>query len=195
MQRIAITTPEIRSDEPVMIRTILDNGWDRIHLRHPDASLRDVRRLIESIPQKYHSRLRLHGHFALINEFNIGGLHLNHRCPAPPPHYNGLLSRSCHSIDEIRTCRDMEYVTLSPIFDSISKSGYHSAFSPAELQSLSEVASVPVIALGGVTPHNVGTLTNYGFAGFATLGYLMGAKDNDDLRLRLLQFDMCSDQN
>lgn len=189
MQRIAITTSHIRGDEPDMIRTILNHGWERVHLRHPDASLRDIRRIIEAVPQKYHNRLRIHGHFTLINEFNLGGLHLNKRCPLPPQHYRGPLSRSCHSLAEVAKASDMEYVTLSPIFDSISKSGYFSTFSSSDLLNLKKTAPVPVIALGGITPDNVGTLAQYGFAGFATLGYLMEARDVEELNWRLAQFD------
>ena len=112
MMRIAVTGTDPRHDEGEWIATILREGWDAVHLRHPAASLSEMRRLIESVPQQFHSRLRLHGHFELINEFNVGGLHLNRRCPAPPANYRGGLSRSCHTIEEIATADShLEYVT------------------------------------------------------------------------------------
>lgn len=175
MIRIAITPEAIdEQNEARAVVAILDNGWDRVHLRHPNASRRDMINLLETIPQKYHSRLVLHGHFDLINEFNIGGLHLNHRCPEPPQLYNGALSKSCHSIGEVRESagKGFTYVTLSPIFDSISKTGYKSRFSPKELEELEEITDVPVIALGGINFNRLDKISRYKFSGYAMLGAL-----------------------
>lgn len=168
--RIAITTEEITDSEPSIVTRILDSGWDMVHLRHPRASLREMRNLIEAIPQRYHSRLRIHGHFSLTNEFNLGGIHLNRRCPAVPDNYSGPHSRSCHSIDEAKAATDCDYVTLSPIFDSISKVGYKAAFTHSELLRLNEFHSPVVIALGGITPEKTTLLNNYNFGGYAVSG-------------------------
>lgn len=174
MIKIAITPEEINErNEAAAVRSLLDNGWDKVHLRHPGASRRDMINLLEKIAQEYHPRLVLHGHFDLVNEFNLGGLHLNHRCPTPPPLYTGPLSKSCHSIAEIKECvkikQKFAYVTLSPIFDSISKSGYKSRFDDKELEKLREITEVPVIALGGVTFERLPQVNRYNFSGFAML--------------------------
>ncbi|ROT13363.1 thiamine phosphate synthase [Muribaculaceae bacterium Isolate-105 (HZI)] len=189
MMRIAVTGTDPRHDEGEWIATILREGWDAVHLRHPAASLSEMRRLIESVPQQFHSRLRLHGHFELTNEFNVGGLHLNRRCPAPPANYRGGLSRSCHTIEEIATADShLEYVTLSPVFDSISKPGYTAAFSDYELESIETFSSPIVIALGGVTPERIDFIRRSGFGGYAVLGYLWAASGQQDLEHRLRQF-------
>lgn len=187
MKRIAITSTEIFDQEASYIVTILDAGWDYVHLRHPSATLRDMRRVIEAVPQKYHRRLRLHGHFELVNEFNLGGLHLNSRCPLAPENYNGSVSRTCHSLDEVKNVGSVEYVTLSPIFDSVSKVGYNAAFGRDELSSI--VKDDKVIALGGVTPHTVAELSRYGFIGYAVLGYLFNSPDVSILKNRLDEFE------
>lgn len=185
--RIAITPEAEHHDEARWITAILDAGWDWVHLRHPGASRRDIKRIIEDIPQRYHSRLRLHGHMELVYEFNIGGLHLNSRCPVAPSGYFGPVSRSCHSIDELGRYQHCDYLTLSPIYDSVSKSGYRSAFTPAELAGLPDR---PVIALGGIVPERLEELSRYRFAGFAVLGYLWKAETIDELRYRLNQFEL-----
>lgn len=166
---IAITPEETVEDEGRKITVLLRSGWDRVHLRHPNASRRDIQAIIEQIPQEFHNRIVLHGHFDLTAEFNLGGLHLNHRCPTSPSFYKGPLSRSCHSIDEVMQAGGMTYVTLSPVFDSISKQGYKSAFSAEELRELDDTP-VPVIALGGVTPERIAELQNFNFSGYAMLG-------------------------
>lgn len=166
---IAITPEEPIAHEGRTITDLLNKGWHRVHLRHPNASRREVQTIIESIPQELHRHIVLHGHFDLTAEFNLGGLHLNRRCPIPPSFYTGTLSRSCHSIEEVLQSEGMDYVTLSPIFDSISKSGYKSAFSVEELRRLDD-ATVPVIALGGITPDLIPKLRDYNFKGYAMLG-------------------------
>lgn len=166
---IAITPEAPVADEGRKIATLLRDGWYRVHLRHPGASRREIRNIIESIPQEFHNRIVLHGHFDLTAEFNLGGLHLNHRCPVAPSFYNGPLSRSCHSVDEVMQSAGMAYVTLSPVFDSISKQGYKSAFTPDQLRRLDD-APVPVIALGGVTEERITELSEYNFKGYAMLG-------------------------
>ena len=185
--RIAVTPPDALENEPIWIKVILEAGWDYVHLRHPGATLREMKAIIESLPPVYHSRLRLHGHFELLNEFNLGGIHLNSRCPDAPARYNGSVSRTCHTIEEVQEYKDyFDYMTLSPIFPSVSKPGYSGSFAAEELASLPEGK---VVALGGVTPLRMPELALLPFKGYAVLGYLAGAKSIEDLRLRLGLFN------
>lgn len=187
MLRIAITPTDILPDEPARITMILDHGWDYVHLRHPDASLRDIKNVIEKIPQRLHRRIRLHGHFELLNEFNLGGIHLNSRCPSPPELYKGSISRTCHSLAEVEEWMPkVEYMTLSPIFDSLSKAGYKKGFNHEQLASL---PSGKVVALGGVEPSKIKELRQYPFVGFAMLGYLFDGGSIESLKAKLQLLD------
>jgi len=172
--KIAVTPAEPVADEGAKITAMLDgHGWDAVHLRHPGVTDDVVRNIIASVPARLHDRLHLHDNFGLAAEFAVGGLHLNRRCPAPPAGYTGRLSRSCHSVDEVeaaRAARIFDYVTLSPVFDSISKRGYRGAFTPGELRLLDSLGGFKVIALGGVTPERIELLKQYNFAGVAMLG-------------------------
>ncbi|MDE6457549.1 MAG: thiamine phosphate synthase [Muribaculum sp.] len=184
--KIAITPTELFQDEALWIKTILEAGWDYVHLRHPGATLRDVKAVIERIPPKLHSKLRLHGHFELLNEFNLGGIHLNSRCPEAPAMYRGAISRTCHTIEEIETYSARhDYLTLSPIFPSISKPGYSGTFTESLLSTLPEGK---VIALGGVTPRRLDAIAGLPFKGYAVLGYLFSSQSLDELKSRLKQF-------
>ena len=188
MLQIAITPYDFFKHEVDYIIAILDAGWDYVHLRHPDASLCEMRTLINTIPECYHNRLRLHNHFELSKEFNLGGLHLNQRSPIPPSDYSGSLSRSCHSINEMLQNNGLEYVTLSPIFDSTSKVGYKSAFTDTELMKIT--IENHTVALGGITPETVTRLAQFKFIGYAVLGYLFNAPDILTLKKRLTQFEI-----
>ena len=73
MQTIGITTPWIGADEAVRIAEWLESGKiDYIHLRHPDADVRQVERLILRIPQHLRRRLTLHGHFSIAQKLDVG---------------------------------------------------------------------------------------------------------------------------
>ncbi|MDD6802822.1 MAG: thiamine phosphate synthase, partial [Prevotellaceae bacterium] len=146
----------------------------RLHIRKPQASLEEVRQLIEGIDRRWYPQLSLHDHHALAMEYGCG-IHLNARNPLPPEGWQGITSASCHSIEEAeerkKTC---DYVFLSPIFDSISKQGYAAAFTKEELADASRrgVIDESVIALGGVTPKHLGELARIGFGGGAFLGHV-----------------------
>lgn len=166
---IVITEPGHVNREAEKISALLAAGVDYVHIRKPHWSLREVRNLIEDIPYSFRRRLKLHGHFGLLDDFNLGGAHLNSRCPSAPPTAKAL-SRSCHTIAETASCKGMEYVTLSPVFDSISKTGYKSAFDLKCLKT--QICAKNVIALGGVTPESIPVLRDTGFYGAAMLGYV-----------------------
>ena len=64
----------------------------------------------------------------------------------------------------------MDYVFLSPIFDSISKQGYKGVFSENVLRNAEGIIDAKVIALGGVTFSAIPWLQSLNFGGAAFLG-------------------------
>lgn len=174
---IAITVPQILDDEHLLISSVLEKGIYRLHLRKPEASASEMRNILEKIPVCYHSRISLHDNFSLVEEFPyIGGLHLNRRNSDIPKGFNGQISRSCHSLEEIRNCSNMDYLFLSPIFNSISKEGYESGFTIEELKSASDkgIINDKVFALGGIDEKTIPELHSISFGGVAVLGALWG---------------------
>lgn len=166
---IVFTSPGPVDHEAARISALLDSGVDYVHIRKPDWSLREVKNLIEDIPYGLRKRLRLHGHFELLSEMNLAGVHLNSRNPVAPANARSV-SISYHSVEELVESDRFEYVTLSPVFDSISKENYQSKF---DLDSLSEnIVGKKVVALGGVTPEVLFSLKEKGFYGGALLGYV-----------------------
>ena len=168
---VIISEPGFFSGEAEALRRLLDGLECRVHLRKPGSAEEDMRRLVESLPEELRPRLTLQDHLRLAPEYGVGGVHPTSRFPEIPPCWRGLVSRSCHSLDEVAACQDADYLFLSPIFDSISKSGYRSAFTDAQLRSASEIDG-HVYALGGVRPENFPLLKEYGFGGAALLGHV-----------------------
>lgn len=172
MDIIVITDPDFLPGEAEIIMRLLDEGAYRVHVRKPAADTRSTAHLIEELPAGYRSRLSLHDHHSIATCLGIGGIHLNSRNPQPPESFSGLISRSCHSLEEIRKYRDeCSYMFLSPVFDSISKEGYRSAFSMEDLRK-SGISLHNVFALGGISPDNAALAASTGFGGVSVLGWL-----------------------
>ena len=173
MYLIIITEPQFTDNEATIIAQLLHWGVDLVHLRKPESSADELAKLIEAIPTAYHNRLVLHDHFDLAAHFTLHGLHLNRRNSVLPPNHKGTVSQSCHTLDEVKVCKTKcNYVFLSPVFNSISKLGYTSAFT---LKALSEakkqsIIDQKVVALGGITAANIDKTKYYGFGGVALLG-------------------------
>lgn len=166
MKLIAITHPYFFEGESNAICHLLDRGWWRVHIRKPYAATDKVAELLREIPEQYRDAISIHDHFDLAREFLLGGIHLNRRHSYPPADWHGFVSRSCHTLDEIARYSHLDYLTLSPIFDSISKPGYMRGFN---LEQLSMVSLHNVFALGGVTYSRLAEISSTGFAGAAML--------------------------
>ena len=109
------------------------------------------------------------------------GIHLNHRNPEIPASYKGHISCSCHSIDDVKRRKVLcDYVFLSPIFDSISKNNYSSAYSGSQLMQASKTGIIDrkVIALGGIQSNNIRHVKELGFGGAAVLGDIWNRFDS-----------------
>ena len=167
---IAITAPDFIENEEMRVMKILQNGEAHfVHIRKPSASMDEVKAFLRKIDSEFYPLLKLHDHFELLKDFPLGGVHINSRNPVSPA--NSLsVSVSAHSIEELEQWKDKDYVFLSPIFNSISKPGYLSAFTIEELK-LALKNHHNVIALGGVTPDKFPLLKQIGFSGAAMLGH------------------------
>ena len=70
-----------------------------------------------------------------------------------------------------------DYVTLSPIFASLSKRGHDRAVGLDGLAAAARTLDVPVVALGGIEARNAGQCRAAGAAGVAVCGAVMMAAD------------------
>jgi thiamine-phosphate pyrophosphorylase len=180
MKLIVITTPTFFIEEDKILTTLFEEGLDYLHLRKPDTAPMFSERLLTLIPEQYRKRIVTHDHFYLKEEFNLMGIHLNHRNPNPPENYRGHISCSCHSLEEVKSRKSpCNYVFMSPIFDSISKQNYLSTYSAEEIRQASKdgIIDKKVIALGGIDAGNIPLIKDYGFGGAAILGDLWNRFD------------------
>lgn len=187
MKLIGISWPDFFAGEAETINALFEAGLPLLHLRKPGSSATDVARLVGRIRPEYRDRLTLHYLPRLAKELGLGGYHLSSGHPPAPAGWSGRLSASCHSLEEVRLAkgRGLDYVFLSPIFDSVSKSGYRSAFTTGTIARAAAegVVDSRVVALGGIRPENMRDVAAMGFGGAAILGSLWGAIDNLQLTI------------
>ncbi|MBQ8770183.1 MAG: thiamine phosphate synthase [Bacteroides sp.] len=184
MKLILITPPTFFVEEDKIITALFEEGLDILHLRKPDSAPMYAERLLTLIPEQFHKRIVVHENFYLKDEYKLKGIHLNSRNPNIPHNYKGHVSRSCHSLEEVKEHKkNCDYVFLSPVFDSISKLNYHANYTPEEIRKAHKAGIIDkkVIALGGIDTDNIRQVKNYGFGGAAILGALWN------------KFDTCTD--
>lgn len=174
MKTIIITPPKTIADETVICNLLFTHGLERLHLRKPGAAAKVYEQFIQKIDPRYRNRIVIHDHYELAERYQLHGIHLHAGTGEAYPTETayGSVSVSCHEVEEIRNLPfQASYCFLSPIFDSISKPEYRSAF--PSLPDLSNI-DLPVIALGGITPEHCDACRQAGFAGVAALGYIWG---------------------
>lgn len=172
MKIIAITTPRVTDDDAPIIRHLIHEGVDIVHLRKPESTIDECRKLLTELTAEQRSKIVVHDYAELYFEYSLQGIHLNRNVTTLPDGYSGTRSRSCHTLDEVVQHKDnYDYLFLSPIFDSISKAGYRSGFTHEELLRASHTGIIDrkVVALGGVTPDKIPYLETLNFGGAAML--------------------------
>lgn len=91
---------------------------------------------------------------------------------------NILIGVSTHNFDEVEQSEreGADYVTWSPVFESLSKPGYGTADRLGELARVVGCTRLPVVALGGIQAGNVADCLRAGVAGIAVMGAVMAAE-------------------
>ncbi|MCB0397755.1 MAG: thiamine phosphate synthase [Flavobacteriales bacterium] len=190
MIKIVITKPKFFQGEATLVTKFFESGLEVLHVRKPKATAMEIKSFLMSIPQTYWNRIVLHSHHNLAIQYKLKGIHLTGAVRSkrikkwylsrylkwkyPTLH----VSTSFHSLAPLYQDRTgYDYIFISPVFDSISKGGYQSAFSETGLKSAIAQCVHKVIALGGVEPSKIGEIARMGFAGFAVLGAIWDSED------------------
>ena len=149
----------------------------KFHLRMPNSLEEDWRSFLNQIDAKFHSRIVLHGHFNLLKEFDVAGLHASEKNKSKlldKGIYNKFISTVAHKENEAFRVSEkfsfLRYLFLAPIFQSVSQPEKSAGFTFEDLKNFVSKLTIPVIALGGVRLENVRSLTRLGFAGVGVKG-------------------------
>ncbi len=192
---IVISNPENFKQEKKLLIRLFEKGLQYFHLRKHNFSKDQLEEYIKKTPAKYHNRIIIYDHFDLVEKYGLKGIHFNRKTKHLIPEYQNKKyhkSYSTHSIDEIRNLQyQLDYVFISPLFDSISKNGYKSKISINELKTFikQEKQNTEIIPLGGINESNVEQLINIGLSGVALLGEIWNTYlDNHEIELPVSKF-------
>jgi thiamine-phosphate pyrophosphorylase len=174
---IVISNPSAIADEAIIINELFNVGMQLFHLRKPGYSQDELKELLNKINPQHYSKIALHQHHEIANDFGITRIHLtetkrrelNDDALIKLKETN-MLSTSVHLIVSYKTLsKQFDYTFFGPVFNSISKQGY-TAVVENEF-NLSEIkTSIKIIAIGGINEENINKALGMVFDGVALLG-------------------------
>jgi thiamine-phosphate pyrophosphorylase len=156
-------------------------GVGLVQVRERDLPETEVEALLRRMLDRLRGtavRLVVNGHPALARVFDIG-LHLPSAAAPPGPLRPALCGRSVHDEVEARRAlaEGVSYVIVGPVFPTGSKPG-HPGAGLASLARLGRIlVTVPVFAIGGLTPERVSSVLEAGAHGVAVRSAILGASD------------------
>jgi len=168
MKLIIMTLPTFFVEEDKILTSLFDEGLDNLHLYKPNSTPIYSERLLTLINSDYHSKITVHEHFYLKEEYRLRGIHIDDATTPVPQGYKGRLCRTCHSIDELKEAKKKsDYVFLNNVFDNMNENKGNDM--PA-MDNLREAARKGLIdkkvyALGGVNADNANMAKELGFGG------------------------------
>lgn len=174
-----------REDFLTRLERIAAGGAAGIILREKDLPLQAYQALAEQVLPVCQARgvtCILHSHPQAAEELRVRAIHL------PLPILRTLsrrqresfrvLGASCHSVEEAREAEDLgcTYLTAGHIFATDCKKG----LPPRGLEFLRSVCrsvSIPVWAIGGISPENIRSVVQAGAQGGCVMSGLMQCRD------------------
>jgi thiamine-phosphate pyrophosphorylase len=183
--RLLVITDRKSASQPLeeAIGAALRGGCRWLSVREKDLDQAERVALLGRIvaqAQPFGATVMVHGDIAAAAAAGAGGVHLPAGgSPAAARAQLGegaLVGLSVHSALEAARA-EADFVTLSPIFASISKPGYGPALGRPGLADAVATARVPIVALGGIAADNLGACLAAGAAGVAVTGAVMAAPD------------------
>jgi len=180
MKLIIMTKSTFFVEEDKILTTLFEAGLDNLHLYKPGSEPVYSERLLTLLPEDYYNRITVHDHFYLKEEFRLKGIHLDNCQTVPPIGYRGNISRTCHTISELKEAKKRSnYVFLKTLFDSQSNPQDKASLTMDELKEAARSGLIDkkVYAMGGMNLDNISTAGSLGFGGVVICGDLWNRFD------------------
>jgi len=155
----------------------LARGPNWIQIRDKDLPAREIYELVHQAlqcPNPRGVKIIVNSRVDVALAAGAAGAHLP--AGSPPPEFWRRLTPigfrigvSCHSMEEVRQAEQdgADYVFFGPVFNPISKSSDRPARGLGALSRAAMSVEIPVLALGGITWHNMRACISAGAAGVA----------------------------
>lgn len=175
-----MTQPTFFVEEDKILTSLFEEGLDCLHLYKPDSSPMYAERLLTLLSDDFYSKIVVHDHFYLKEEYKLRGIHIDDEQTPVPNGYKGKISRTCKRIENLKEIkRHADYVFLKSIFDSQTFSNEKSSFTANELENAAKRGLIDrhVYALGGMNIDNLRIAKDLGFGGVVISGDLWNRFD------------------
>lgn len=171
MEKLIVISHEFDvPNEVALINAMFEEGMGMFHLRKPLWDVDYQRYFLSKIKPDFLSKISVHQHHELINEFDLKFYHAREKHRKNVAKKEGLIySTSFHHAEDISNEKLIfDYCFLGPVFDSISKNLYKSKLSYDFV--MPSLPNQKVFALGGIKKDNIINVYEKGFYGAAVLG-------------------------
>ena len=168
---IILFSPERElNHEQAILNQLFEAGLECFHLRKPHMTFQEHWAYLAQIEPEHHAKIMVHQFHEVTETFALKGIHFKEKDRIDgmekellPPHQ--AISTSFHCPQDLQNHSfEFDYQFLSPVFSSISKSGYEGK--GFEVHHISK----KVIALGGIHLGNIGKVKKMGYQGIGVLG-------------------------
>lgn len=188
-----VTRSEPRTAAADVLRA-LDAGVERAQIRIPGAPARLVAGIVSTVCRgrpELAARLLVNDRLDLAVAMGLGGVHLPASGLPPgrvrswaPPHL--LVAVSTHSVRDVEraAAAGADFVVFGPVFPTASKPG-HGGTGPRALAEAARVSSVPVFAIGGVSPARLDEVAASGAGGVAGISVFADERSLAELMERM----------
>lgn len=169
-----------------VVAQVFAGGCRWLMVREKDLPPRALAAMVRdflALAEPYKALVVVNGNVEVAAETGAHGVHLQRAEDVKPARRRlgrrAIIGVSTHTLEEALAAdrAGADYITFSPVFESVSKPGYGPTGQEGleALRTVAQAVSVPVIALGGITPERVADCLAAGAAGVAVLGSVMAA--------------------
>jgi thiamine-phosphate pyrophosphorylase len=161
------------------IEAAVADGVDLIQIREKDLGARELYQLATKaleFARGSRTRVLVNSRVDVALATGAHGVHLPGNSIDPkilrtilPPGY--LIGVSTHTVNEIETAQSetADFAVFGPVFPPRSKTSFNPAVGVSGLRNAVRKVTIPVLALGGITPENIGSCIEVGAAGIAAI--------------------------
>ncbi|MGH1335196.1 MAG: thiamine phosphate synthase [Aureispira sp.] len=173
------TWPNFLEGEGKLINELFARELPYLHLRKPNSSLEECQTLLEQINPIYYSQIILHQYWELGKVLKLGGVHWTERQRtslsieafaqqvADQQAAGYQVGTAIHHPKQLEELPEtLNYVTVSPVFESISKPNYQANYQWKD----DKTTPFLLVALGGIAPDKLEAVQARGFHAVAVLG-------------------------
>ena len=191
-----VTDHRNKTDEEFLkiIEEAIKGGTSIVQLREKTASTKDFYQLalkVKEITSKYDVPLLINDRIDIAIAVDSEGVHIGQDdMPADIARKiigeDKILGVSASTVEEAKKAEidGADYIGSGAVFPTATKDDADSV-SKDELKKIVDSIDIPVVAIGGITLENAGTLKDTGIAGFSVVSAIMSADDPKEASQKL----------